>query len=158
MKKLILLTIAFLTMLVFATGSYASACGMDSCDQGMKATMGSACGMDSGHQGMKATMGSDKSVSATAKTVEKPKKFANVYATDKNGMKYAVCPVTGEEFEVSKNSPYSVIDGKGYYHCCNGCVAPFKSNPKKYLKGFDSKLEKAKKDFKDGKRPSMSDM
>jgi Cu+-exporting ATPase len=44
------------------------------------------------------------------------------------------CPVSGEEFVVTANSPTAEYDGKTYYFCCPGCDAKFKADPKKYLR------------------------
>ena len=43
------------------------------------------------------------------------------------------CPVTGEEFVVSADSPKVEQDGKTYYFCCKGCDKKFQADPKKYL-------------------------
>jgi YHS domain-containing protein len=40
------------------------------------------------------------------------------------------CPVTGEP--ISKKY-FTDHKGQRIYFCCPGCIAPFKSNPKKYL-------------------------
>jgi YHS domain-containing protein len=46
----------------------------------------------------------------------------------------AICPVTGNEFTVSKDTKYSVYKGKYYAFCCPGCKPQFDKNPEKYLK------------------------
>jgi YHS domain-containing protein len=46
----------------------------------------------------------------------------------------AFCPVMKNEFEVKKDSPYSVYKGKTYVFCCAGCKPMFDENPEKYLK------------------------
>lgn len=43
------------------------------------------------------------------------------------------CPVTGEEFIVSANSPKTEYKGDTYYFCCSGCKKKFEENPEKYL-------------------------
>lgn len=43
------------------------------------------------------------------------------------------CPVSGEEFVVSENSPKVEYQGKTYYFCCSGCDKRFRADPKKYL-------------------------
>lgn len=44
------------------------------------------------------------------------------------------CPVTGEKFKISKNTPAAKYKNKEYYLCCPACVEPFKKNPDKYIK------------------------
>ena len=60
---------------------------------------------------------------------------ANVFTT-KDGEKHFICPVMGGEDVVTKDTPYSVVDGKKYYHCCGGCSEKLTANPDKYLKNF----------------------
>jgi YHS domain-containing protein len=43
------------------------------------------------------------------------------------------CPVSGEVFTVSADSPKAEVDGKTYYMCCSGCTEKFKADPKKFL-------------------------
>ena len=43
------------------------------------------------------------------------------------------CPVTGEEFVVSDDSPHAEYGGKTYYFCCPHCVQKFQADPEKYL-------------------------
>jgi YHS domain-containing protein len=43
------------------------------------------------------------------------------------------CPVSGEVFTVSADSPKVEVEGKTYYMCCGGCTEKFKADPKKYL-------------------------
>ena len=45
----------------------------------------------------------------------------------------AKCPVSGEAFTVTDQSPHSEIDGKTYYFCCSGCKEKFEKDPKKFL-------------------------
>lgn len=42
------------------------------------------------------------------------------------------CPISGEDFTVSENSPKAEHNGKTYYFCCPGCEKKFKENPQKY--------------------------
>ncbi|PJA30461.1 MAG: hypothetical protein CO189_00125 [candidate division Zixibacteria bacterium CG_4_9_14_3_um_filter_46_8] len=84
--------------------------------------------------------------------------FANVYSTDDKGGQYAVCPVSGESFKVKAENPVSIVDGKGYYHCCQGCVEPFKSDPAKYIEKLNEKMSKARSQFASGVIPSESEM
>lgn len=44
------------------------------------------------------------------------------------------CPVTGEEFTVTAQSPKADVGGKTYYFCCKKCVSTFQANPAKYLR------------------------
>ncbi|MBN2013251.1 TRASH domain-containing protein [candidate division KSB1 bacterium] len=60
---------------------------------------------------------------------------ANVWLT-KDGAKHFVCPVMGDEGVVDKDTPFSIVDGKKYYHCCGGCAEKLTANPEKYLKDF----------------------
>ena len=43
------------------------------------------------------------------------------------------CPVTGEEFKISKDTPAVKYKGKERYFCCPACVDDFKKNPEKYV-------------------------
>jgi len=45
------------------------------------------------------------------------------------------CPISGEEFVVTADSPHADHDGKTYYFCCPGCEKKFKSDPAKYSHG-----------------------
>ncbi|MBD3169255.1 MAG: hypothetical protein GF307_07210 [candidate division Zixibacteria bacterium] len=87
-----------------------------------------------------------------------PSKFANVYATDEDGNKYAVCVLSGKSFKVDSRSSYSVVDGKGYYHCCNGCSEPFKAEPSKYTESLEKNMKEASQRFADGERPGDAHM
>jgi YHS domain-containing protein len=44
------------------------------------------------------------------------------------------CPVSGETFVVTAESPKVEIEGKTYYTCCPHCVEKLKADPKKFLK------------------------
>ena len=46
----------------------------------------------------------------------------------------AVCPVMGNEFNVTKDTAYSVYNGNTYVFCCPGCKPMFEKDPKKYVK------------------------
>jgi YHS domain-containing protein len=46
----------------------------------------------------------------------------------------AKCPVTGDEFTISKDTQFSEYKGKYYAFCCPGCKPQFDKNPEKYLK------------------------
>jgi xanthine dehydrogenase accessory factor len=43
------------------------------------------------------------------------------------------CPVSGEEFVVTENSPTAEHDGRTYHFCCPGCGERFLANPHQYL-------------------------
>ncbi len=43
------------------------------------------------------------------------------------------CPVTGEEFVVSEDSPHVEYGGKTYYFCCPHCVDTFRGDPQKFV-------------------------
>lgn len=43
------------------------------------------------------------------------------------------CPVSGEEFTVTADSPHTDYQGKTYYFCCPHCPAKFQADPSKYL-------------------------
>lgn len=45
------------------------------------------------------------------------------------------CPISGEEFVVTAESPHAEHDGKTYYFCCPGCEKKFKADPAKYTHG-----------------------
>jgi len=44
------------------------------------------------------------------------------------------CPVSGEKFKKSKAYKVYEYKGKKYYMCCPMCVAPFTTDPEKYIK------------------------
>lgn len=44
------------------------------------------------------------------------------------------CPVTGDEFKISKETPAVKYKGQERYFCCPACVDDFKKNPAKYVK------------------------
>jgi|GEM_PF-4580998 predicted heme/steroid binding protein/YHS domain-containing protein len=44
------------------------------------------------------------------------------------------CPVTGDKFKISKETPAVKYKGKEQYFCCPACVDDFKKNPAKYVK------------------------
>lgn len=44
-----------------------------------------------------------------------------------------LCPVSGEDFVVTADSPKVEVDGKTYYTCCSGCAKKLAADPKKYL-------------------------
>ena len=44
------------------------------------------------------------------------------------------CTVTGEEIDVTADSPHSEYNGKTYYFCCGGCKKKFDADPTKYTK------------------------
>ena len=44
------------------------------------------------------------------------------------------CPVTGEEFTVTAQSPKAQVGGKTYYFCCGKCVPTFQANPGRYIR------------------------
>ncbi len=43
------------------------------------------------------------------------------------------CPVSGEEFVVTSDSPHAEYQGKTYYFCCPHCPQKFQADPTKYL-------------------------
>jgi YHS domain-containing protein len=43
------------------------------------------------------------------------------------------CPVSGEEFTVTADSPHADYQGKTYYFCCPHCPEKFQADPSKYL-------------------------
>ena len=43
------------------------------------------------------------------------------------------CPVSGEEFTVTAQSPKADYNGKTYYFCCEGCDKSFAKDPAKFL-------------------------
>ena len=48
------------------------------------------------------------------------------------------CPVSGETFVVTAESPHVEHDGLTYYFCCAGCDARFAADPHQYLSGHES--------------------
>lgn len=47
----------------------------------------------------------------------------------------AICPVSGEAFTVTIDSPFFEHDGGTYYFCCPSCVRPFQRDPAAHLGG-----------------------
>jgi YHS domain-containing protein len=45
-----------------------------------------------------------------------------------------VCPVTGDTFSITKDSPSTEYNGKIYFFCCPMCKPKFEANPGKFLK------------------------
>jgi YHS domain-containing protein len=43
------------------------------------------------------------------------------------------CPVSGETFVVTAESPRVEHEGRTYYFCCPGCDARFQANPAQFL-------------------------
>ena len=46
----------------------------------------------------------------------------------------STCTVTGEEIDVTADSPKSEHNGKTYYFCCTGCKKKFDADPSKFTK------------------------
>lgn len=46
----------------------------------------------------------------------------------------STCTVTGEEIDVTADSPHSEHNGKTYYFCCSGCKKKFDADPSKFTK------------------------
>ncbi len=84
--------------------------------------------------------------------------FANIYAVDKDGNQYAVCPVSGESFQVSKTSSHSEIDGKGYYWCCPGCEDQFKANKAEYSEKLKKMIAEEREKFSSIEEPTGTKM
>jgi YHS domain-containing protein len=59
-----------------------------------------------------------------------PKVFSG---PQKEGAK-ATCPVTGEEFTITKDAGHATYQGKHVYFCCPGCKKLFDQDPAKYVK------------------------
>ena len=56
-----------------------------------------------------------------------------------------VCPVSGKELE--KKESMIDFEGRRVYFCCDGCIAPFKKEPAKFLAALDAKkVEEMPKD------------
>ncbi len=62
------------------------------------------------------------------KFVKNPEQYVNI---DKA---FVTCPVSGEEFDVSKAAGSYEYEGKTYYFCCEGCKEKFLKDPEKYTK------------------------
>jgi len=45
-----------------------------------------------------------------------------------------VCPVTGDSFTITRNTPVIEYNTEKYYFCCPGCDKDFSENPEKYIK------------------------
>ena len=42
------------------------------------------------------------------------------------------CPVSGEEFVVTADSPHAEHEGRTYYFCCPNCIERFQANPAQF--------------------------
>lgn len=56
-----------------------------------------------------------------------------VHETDILGQE-AICPVMGNQFEITKYTPVIEYQGTKYYFCCAGCDKDFAEDPGKYIK------------------------
>lgn len=45
------------------------------------------------------------------------------------------CPVMGEEFVVTADSPHAEHEGRTYYFCCPPCLETFMADPARYTSG-----------------------
>ena len=45
------------------------------------------------------------------------------------------CPVMGEEFTVTADSPHADHEGRTYYFCCPPCLDTFLADPARYTGG-----------------------
>lgn len=68
-----------------------------------------------------------------AKTESKPAAPKVFSSPQKEGTK-ATCPVTGDEFTISKKTVHAEHQGKHVYFCCAGCKKDFDKDPAKYTK------------------------
>lgn len=57
-----------------------------------------------------------------------------VFSTPQKEGTKATCPVTGEEFVITKDTVHATYQGKHVYFCCPGCKKPFDKEPDKYTK------------------------
>ncbi len=46
----------------------------------------------------------------------------------------ATCPITGDQFTISKDTLHAEYKGKHVYFCCPGCKKSFDKDPEKYTK------------------------
>ncbi len=92
-----------------------------------------------GHDhGRHATEKKDKVSPAPKKGAEtagkaKAAKAAVRKVTKEEAGQEAVCPVTGEKFKVTEETPSVSYKDKNYYFCCPGCDTSFIKNPGKFL-------------------------
>jgi len=69
---------------------------------------------------------------------KEPEKYISTEKSNKDKLNYiehkitaeelgkkATCPVTGENFNITKNTPAIESKGKVYYFCCSGCIDKF---------------------------------
>ncbi|MBI5610254.1 MAG: YHS domain-containing protein [Deltaproteobacteria bacterium] len=70
-----------------------------------------------------------------AKFDANPDQFADkaAAAATPAGPAMAVCPVSGEKFAPTADSPKSEYKGKTYVFCCGGCKTKFDADPEKIL-------------------------
>lgn len=55
----------------------------------------------------------------------------------------STCPVSGETFVVTAESPHVEHEGRTYYFCCPGCDARFQANPEQFLSPAPASTEAA---------------
>ncbi len=67
----------------------------------------------------------------------------------------AVCPVTGETFQVTSATLTSEHDGKYYAFCCPGCKPKFDADPQKYSKSDSQGTESASRYFPSAPEPGV---
>ena len=68
--------------------------------------------------------------------VNVPKKPKNESTEESMIGKTVTCPVTGERFTITKDTPTYTYKGESYYFCCEACVPKFKAAPEKYIQGM----------------------
>lgn len=44
------------------------------------------------------------------------------------------CPISGDEFVVTADSPHLEHEGRTYYFCCAPCVETFRAAPARYIR------------------------
>lgn len=69
--------------------------------------------------------------SACAKRDEKLRPSADIIGQE------VVCPVMGNKFKITENTPVIEYNGEKYYFCCSGCDKDFAKDPDKYIKNLE---------------------
>jgi YHS domain-containing protein len=57
-----------------------------------------------------------------------------VFSSPQKEGSQATCPITGEQFTITKNTMHVEHKGKHVYFCCPGCKKSFDKDPDKYTK------------------------
>ena len=92
-------------------------------------------GAEKAEKGKKETAEGIEKAKAQAKEVKKAVKKYNVkdFIVDPSAYGRTItCPVMGNSFKISKDTPAAKYKGREYFFCCPSCIETFKNDPDKY--------------------------